>query len=121
MFKGLADAGCSDIKRIFCVLLICWSASACATDAVVDKNSCESLGGQWGRFGLVQAEQCSLPTQDAGAECSDLSDCESVCITDVATSRGTTVTGRCFDRSITLGNCLNLVLKGVAQGEICED
>lgn len=86
-----------------------------------DQISCESQGGNWGRFGLLQKEQCNLPTSDAGKECFDHSACKSVCVADDSVLAGDKVTGKCYGWTITLGTCLNYVKDGKAQGIICED
>lgn len=86
-----------------------------------DQTSCEAQGGRWGRFGLMEKEQCNRPTTDAGKECSDHSECESDCVTEDAVPAGTEVTGKCFEWTVTLGRCLNGVKDGKAQGVICAD
>ncbi len=86
-----------------------------------DQASCEARGGQWGRFGLMEKDQCNLPTADAGKKCSDHSECESDCITEDSVPAGTKATGKCFGRTVTLGRCMNGVKDGKAQGVICVD
>lgn len=86
-----------------------------------DQASCEAQGGRWGRFGLMEKEQCDRPTTDAGKECSDHSECESACVTEDAVPSGTEVIGKCFGWTVTLGTCMNIVKDGKAQGRICVD
>lgn len=95
--------------------------STLAAEPVKDQQSCEERGGVWGRFGLMEVDQCSLPTRDAGKVCTDHSQCESVCIANDAVSSGTKTTGKCYGWTVTLGTCLNSVSNGIAQGVICED
>lgn len=86
-----------------------------------DQASCEAQGGRWGRFGLMEKEQCNRPTADAGKKCSDHDECESNCVTDDSVPADTEVTGKCFEWTVTLGRCLNGVKDGKAQGVICAD
>ena len=82
---------------------------------------CEERGGNWGRFGLLELDQCDLPTPDAGKACSSHDDCESACVTDDSVVPHTATSGVCFGRTITLGTCLNHVDGGTAQGILCVD
>lgn len=86
-----------------------------------DQASCEAQGGRWGRFGLMEKEQCNLATSDAGKKCSDHNDCESDCVTEDSVPAGTEVTGKCYEWTVMLGRCLNGVKNGKAQGVICVD
>ena len=86
-----------------------------------DEKSCKALGGNWGRFGMAEREDCNLYTWDAGAPCANHSDCASVCYTDEKTKKGASVTGKCFARTIARGYCLNYVEEGKATGVICKD
>jgi hypothetical protein len=51
--------------------------------AITDKISCEAQGGKWGPMGLHPQEVCNLPTSDAGASCSDSSQCQSACVAEL--------------------------------------
>jgi hypothetical protein len=108
-------------KIIAGVLIFGWAGIALAGSAPGDQLSCEKLGGAWGRFGLMEIDQCNLPTTDANKGCNDSSDCEGVCFTDAAVPQGTKTNGQCYNKTITLGTCLNLVHDGIAQGQVCED
>ncbi len=108
-------------KFIAGVLNFAWVESLLAGSAPRDQASCAELGGAWGKFGLLEIEQCNLPTNDANNVCSDSFECEGVCFTDEQFPSGTKVNGRCYSKTITLGTCLNLIHDGVAQGQVCED
>jgi hypothetical protein len=108
-------------KFISGILISIWAATVLAGGAPGDQLSCERLGGAWGRFGLMEIDQCNLPTTDADKVCIDSSDCEGVCFTDAAVSKGAKTNGQCYSKTITLGTCLNLVHDGIAQGQVCED
>ena len=82
---------------------------------------CEESGGIWGRFGLLEIDQCDLAASDAGEACSGHSDCESACVTEDSVAPHTETSGVCFGRTIVLGTCLNYVDGGTAQGGICVD
>jgi len=83
--------------------------------------ACEAAGGEWKAAGLQGHEQCDVRTADAGAPCREDSDCQSVCITDDAVAFGTATVGRCFERSVSIGRCMNRVTGGVATGVVCAD
>ena len=108
-------------RSIAGVLILVWVEIALAGSAPRDQASCKELGGAWGKFGLMEINQCNLPTNDANNVCVDSSECGGVCFTDEHIPKGTKVNGRCYSKTITLGTCLNLVHEGIAQGQICED
>ena len=83
----------------------------------VDEDACEVQGGTW----AFAVGRCDLPTVDGGLLCTDSSQCESTCVADDVTKRGATAEGRCYERSVTAGSCLNRVEQGVAQGVVCGD
>lgn len=99
------------------VFLMC----SCSEPNSTTKVGCETLGGTWDRFGLLEQDQCDLPTSDAGNVCSDHEDCESACIAENSVAPDTQATGTCFDRTVTLGTCLNYVKDGTTEGVICVD
>lgn len=86
-----------------------------------DMKSCKALGGNWGRYGMAGTEECNLYSWDAGKPCTNHSDCASVCYTGEKTTKGTSVTGKCFERTISRGYCLNYVVDGKATGVVCAD
>lgn len=108
-------------KIITGVLIFVCAEIVFAGGTLRDQVSCERSGGAWGRFGLMEVDQCNLPTTDANKVCNDSSECEGVCYTDAPAPKGTKTNGRCYNKTITLGTCLNLVHDGVAQGQVCED
>jgi len=92
-----------------------------------DKESCEALGGRWGRIGLLLEEKCNLPTSDAGEECRDWDDCVGACIaelslevSDRAPEGVVYTTGRCSAWRITMG-CHAFVEDGKVYGIMCAD
>jgi hypothetical protein len=108
-------------KIITIVFIFVWAEIVLAGGTPRDQMSCEKLEGTWGRFGLMEIDQCNLSTTDASKVCSDSSECESVCFTDAPAPKGTKTNGQCYSETLTLGTCLNLVRAGVAQGQVCED
>ena len=97
------------------------------TTTPTDKESCEALGGIWGRVGLSLNEECNLPTSDAGKECSDSDDCEGSCIAELSKEdqdkarQGVVYTkGKCTAWKITLG-CQAFVEDGKVRGILCVD
>jgi hypothetical protein len=92
-----------------------------------DKESCEALGGRWGRIGLSLEEKCNLPTSDAGEECCDSDDCAGACIAELSQEdldrapEGVVYTkGRCSAWSIIVG-CHAFVEDGKVYGIMCAD
>ena len=95
--------------------------------APTDKESCEALGGHWGRIGLSLEEKCNLPTSDAGEECCDSDDCVGACIAELSQEdldkapQGVVYTkGRCSAWRITVG-CHAFVEEGKVYGIMCAD
>jgi hypothetical protein len=95
--------------------------------APTDKESCEALGGHWGRIGLLLEEKCNLPTSDAGEECCDWDDCEGACIAELSLEdldrapQGVVYTkGRCSAWRIIVG-CHAFVEDGKVYGIMCAD
>ena len=90
-------------------------------DVPKNQEECTARGGRWGRFGLREIDQCDMPSSDAGKCCTDSSECQSSCVTKDNVQSGKRAVGKCFERTLTLGTCLNYVEKGKAKGVICED
>jgi len=92
-----------------------------------DRESCEALGGQWGRLGLAPEEECNLPTSDAGKVCSDWDDCEGACIAELsqddldnAPEVVVYTEGKCSAWRIIVG-CHAFVEDGRVHGILCVD
>lgn len=104
-------------------MLLTTAGAALATrpGTPTSQAACVAAGGEWKAAGLQGHEQCDVGTADAGAPCRDDADCQSVCITDDAVPFGTATTGRCFERSVSLGRCMNRVTGGIATGVACAD
>lgn len=104
-------------------MLLATAGSALATrpQTPATRAACEAAGGEWKVAGLQGHEQCDVETVDAGAPCREDSDCQSVCVTDDAVAFGTATAGRCYERSVTVGRCMNRVTGGIATGVVCAD
>ena len=110
-----------------------WTASLCGRTRLAsaakeelkriprDKKSCESWGGHWGRYGASQSGECNLYTSDAGTSCTDHAQCQTVCVAQDDIKEGTQTSGKCFDRTIIRGRCLNFGKDGKAAGIRCND
>ena len=85
------------------------------------REACESAGGTWAKFGMIQKEYCDRKPADAGKPCRSSSDCESKCYTPEQTRPGVEKEGICFDHTVTVGHCLNYVENGKTSGTICAD
>lgn len=94
-----------------------------------DQQSCLAAGGKWGRIGLGPREECNLPTTDAGAVCSDSSECESLCIAELSKTDQERVTreraiiqtkGKCAAWRIVVG-CIAPVENGQVKRILCID
>ncbi|MFH1126295.1 MAG: hypothetical protein V1703_04155 [Candidatus Altiarchaeota archaeon] len=93
-----------------------------------DKESCEALGGRWGRIGISPVESCNLPAKDVGKECSNQEDCEGACLAELTNEQYELVEngevieakGRCSDRLIVVG-CQMRVEDGKVYGLLCVD
>lgn len=108
------------------VLAACWTEDAKLTVAADDRQAsaqevCEAVGGEWGRFGLMQVDQCNKPSADANKVCRHHDECESTCVAENDIPASIETKDRCFHRSLVLGTCLNLVKDGIAQGVIRTD
>ena len=103
---------------IFVILVVSCSR---AEPTPTTREVCEERGGIWGKFGLLEIDQCNLLASDAGKACSDHSDCESVCVSEDSVAPESVESGVCFGRTIVLGTCLNYVEAGIAQGILCVD
>jgi len=95
------------------------------------KEECEAQGGRWGQFTLNPSapHRCSMPTIDAGRECTDGNECEAKrCLIDLTKEQRETheqnasqpVKGRCVNWTITTG-CMDTVEQGKYAGTLCVD
>ena len=85
------------------------------------KAACHAAGGRWGAAGLLGVEQCDVRAGDAGASCNDDTECQSACVTGDGVPAGTPSKGHCYERSLSVGHCLNHVTGGTATGVVCAD
>ena len=118
---GHRPASRSTALAIAMLLATAGSALATPPQTPATRAACEAAGGEWKAAGLQGHEQCDVRTSDAGAPCREDSDCQSVCVTDDSVAFGTATVGRCFERSVTLGRCMNRVTGGIATGVVCAD
>ena len=109
------------MKLLITIVIAGWALVATANNPKGSQITCEEVGGIWGRYGLMEVDQCNLPTSDVNKTCTDSAECEGVCFTEESAPKGSAVSGICYGWTITLGTCLNLVKNGIAQGQICED
>lgn len=73
----------------------------------VSEEQCSSLGGKWGRFGLMGLERCNLPTKDGGNACTSGSQCQAgLCI-----ANPDRVTGACPAWKLNFG-CIDTLESG---------
>jgi hypothetical protein len=92
-----------------------------------DKVSCEGKGGVWKKIGIRPAEECNLPTTDAGKVCSGSNECEGVCIAELSNDdlrrgmKGALIktTGKCSSVIKVVG-CKGYVYRGWAS-VVCAD
>jgi hypothetical protein len=81
-----------------------------------DEKECLARGGEWKRIGLSREESCNLRTSDAGAYCTDSSQCEGACIgKDVYSTYGA-----CSERRRVAG-CHAFGTDGKVRGLLCAD
>jgi hypothetical protein len=81
-------------------------------------DECTKAGGTWGRVGLLGTEACTLPSPDAGKQCSDSSECAGQCWSSDAP--GQPGKGMCQPTNMPFG-CHSEVLNGVVQPALCAD
>jgi hypothetical protein len=83
-----------------------------------DRNSCERMGGRWGKVGLAPKESCNLPASDAGEQCSDMGECEGACMGD-SPGKGEDSVGTCSEWKTVVG-CHTFIVDGKGR-KICYD
>jgi hypothetical protein len=87
----------------------------------LDRLTCEKQQGKWGTLGMMGTEQCNLPTLDKSKECTDNSQCESVCFTENKIMPGQPSKGGCYGWTSVLGTCLTTIKEGIVQHPLCVD
>lgn len=90
-----------------------------------DRDACIASGGKYEMAGLLGHFQCTLPYADAGAVCSDRSDCEGRCLAGEdadfdPTGETSGQTGFCQADDNSFG-CFSDVIEGVVQPALCID
>ena len=111
-----------------------WQKISCLVDKSnatisTDKESCESLGGNWGPIGLFPEEVCVLPTSDGGKICTDSSECEAKCAASLTEEQYNSLmtaytliqtTGFCTAWKTSVG-CNAYVVNGTVSQVLCVD
>jgi hypothetical protein len=109
------------VPVVLALLLGAQDGALAADKTPTDRAKCERAGGRWDRFGLLDREQCNLPTGDAGKVCRDARDCRSACIAPEGVGPGERAGGACFGWTLLLGTCLAHVKDGIMQPRLCVD
>lgn len=91
-------------------------AKADSPDSPETEVACLQAGGIWAQISFDPKKYCNLPTTDAGAICTDRSQCEGTCVGEH--SSGDTF-GKCSERRWV--NCVNQIVNGKSQGLLCAD
>lgn len=85
--------------------------------------TCEEMGGEIKKIGMLRFEKCVLKYPDFGKECRDGSDCLGSCVlkdNGKEPQRGLSVVGQCEEYNNSSG-CRSLVNGGVYEGTLCLD
>ncbi len=85
-----------------------------------DRTACETSGGSVQRRGMIGMEMCVHPYADAGATCSDSSECEGKCVAGAGNAPDEAITGQCQADDRLFG-CYAEVKAGKAAYTICVD
>ena len=87
----------------------------------IDIEDCQSKGGEVRGVCMFGMPACVIPYPDAGAPCSDSSECEGLCWAEPFTlAQGTPIDGRCTANAQDC-KCGVEVTGGRVAGGICED
>ena len=84
------------------------------------QEQCQAIGGMWGLWSnaVDSAEQCSPPTTDQGAECTDSSQCQSYCQAKEGSEINSNDSGKCYGFEFAI--CMQEVNNGMVQPEWCQ-
>ncbi|MEM9599712.1 MAG: hypothetical protein AAF926_01695 [Pseudomonadota bacterium] len=85
-----------------------------------ERARCADRGGFVERAGLLGAERCTIRFSDGGQSCTDSSQCQGQCRTDVSTPAGSAATGVCQKTDNPFG-CFSEVRQGQAGPGLCVD
>ena len=92
--------------------------------SLTDEASCEAAGGVWGRGGLSPQPFCNMRYPDAGAACSDASECGGRCLAAERAGdekdEGEDLLGRCQTFTSEFG-CYALIEGGQVGPTLCVD
>lgn len=91
-----------------------------ASDGKCDRAACAAAGGECGWAGFSCEIACVRRSRDAGAACSDVSECEGTCVAPASAGLGDVVKGSCYHLALDKA-CLNRVRQGKAEGKVCVD
>lgn len=78
--------------------------------------ACLRAAGKWQQVDLAGDQICNLPTTDAGALCTDSSGCQGICVGEHASGD---TSGKCSVWRWV--NCVNRIVNGQSEGQICVD
>jgi len=123
--EAVLEAGHGVISSEFCDTSefadTSWAQKFGCTELIVESQStCEGAGGMWGIWGNAEftPETCNAATSDAGAQCSDSSQCQSFCQAEEGTEIDSETVGACYGYELAI--CMQEVRNGVAQAEWCQ-
>ncbi len=87
-----------------------------------ERDACEAVGGEIMRDGLAGWERCTQTYPDAGAQCSDTSDCIGRCLAaaDVTDMKADPVIGQCEKTDSPFG-CFEEIKNGAVTHALCVD
>ncbi|WP_084398778.1 hypothetical protein [Henriciella aquimarina] len=86
-----------------------------------ERERCEAAGGEVRPAGRMGFEHCIQSFADAGASCSDTSECTGKCLVNgEVVEAGTAITGQCAKNDDPFG-CYQEVEDGTARPGICVD
>ncbi len=121
------------MSRIFMLSICCALSISCSPrspDAAVSFKldalslesslNCSNSRGIWTERVNSEIGVCNEFTIDADNECSDSSQCEGICVIPFLNEEaGSVATGKCSRLESGFGQCLQIVINGVAQKSVC--
>ncbi len=100
----------------WCIGVLGLLALACRPDAA---ERCREEGGRWVESVESGAGVCAHHATDEGTSCEGAGQCQGDCVADARVPTATRTRGVCSAWTSNLGQCLNLVEDGRAQGMLC--
>ncbi|MBD3363572.1 DUF333 domain-containing protein [Candidatus Dojkabacteria bacterium] len=91
---------------------------ACYMDEGMSQSEvCIATGGRWVQAGLLGTWMCEYLAADAGAPCTDSTQCENLCVVDITKNE---LAGICRGTNLPFG-CYSEMIDGESQPMICVD